>query len=56
MGLLRKFNDKKGQNFIEYALVVSLVSAAMIAMSTYVYRAVQSTQKKIESEFRQEKR
>ena len=39
---------------IEYTIVIVLVSAAMIAMSTYVYRAVQATQKVIEEEFRNE--
>lgn len=45
---------KKGQSLIEYALVISLVSAAAIAMSTYVYRSVQATQKFIEEDMRQE--
>ena len=42
---------EKGQNLIEYALVVSLVSAAFVAMSTYVFRSVQATQKMVETEF-----
>lgn len=46
--------SKRGQNIIEYALVIALVSAAMIAMSTYVYRSVQATQKMVEDEFRNE--
>lgn len=44
----------KGQNIIEYAIVIALVSAIMIAMSTYVYRSVQATQKMVEEEFRNE--
>ncbi len=43
--------NKKGQNIIEYALVAALVSAAMIAMSTYVFRSFQANQKMIEDEF-----
>ena len=39
---------------IEYAIVIALVTAAMIAMSTYVYRSVQATQKMVENEFRNE--
>jgi len=42
---------KRGQTIIEYAVVVALVSAAMIAMSTYVFRSVQATQKMVEEEF-----
>ena len=38
----------KGQNLIEYAIVVALVSAAMAAMSTYVFRSVQATQKSVQ--------
>ena len=44
--------NQKGQNLIEYAIVIALVSAAMILMSTYVYRSVQATQKTVEEEFR----
>ncbi len=43
--------EKKGQSLIEYAVIVSLVSLAMVAMSTYVFRFVQATQKMIEEEF-----
>ncbi len=42
----------KGQNLIEYALVIALVSAAIVAMSTYVFRSVQAAQKVIDKEFR----
>ena len=40
----------KGQNLIEYAIVAALVSAAMAAMSTYVFRSVQATQKAVTQE------
>ena len=42
---------QRGQSLIEYAVVVALVSAAMIAMSTYVFRSVQATQKMVDEEF-----
>lgn len=41
----------KGQSLIEYAIVAAIVSAAIIAMSTYVYRSVQATQQMIQEEF-----
>ena len=44
--------NHKGQNLIEYAIVVALITAALAAMSTYVFRSVQSTQKAIDKEFR----
>lgn len=40
--------SNKGQSLIEYALVAAVVSTAMVAMSTYVYRAVQATQQDIQ--------
>ena len=44
--------NQNGQNLIEYAIVIALVSVAIVAMSTYVYRSVQATQKVVEEEFR----
>ncbi len=41
---------EKGQTIIEYAVVIALVSAAVITMSTYVYRSVQAAQKMVEEE------
>jgi Flp pilus assembly pilin Flp len=43
--------NRKGQSLIEYAMVAAIVSAAIIAMSTYVYRSVQATQQVIQEEF-----
>ena len=44
----------RGQNLVEYALVIAVVSAAAAAMSTYVYRAVQSKQKQMGEDFQQQ--
>ncbi len=46
-----KRSHNGGQSLIEYAIVVALVSAAMVAMSTYVFRSVQATQKMVEEEY-----
>jgi Flp pilus assembly pilin Flp len=43
-----KIHRKEGQNLVEYAIVVSVVAAAMLAMSTYVFRSVQATQRVIQ--------
>ena len=40
-----------GQNLIEYVIVVALATAAVAAMSMYVFRSVQSTQKAVSQEF-----
>lgn len=50
MRLVEKWNHN-GQSLIEYAMVAAIVSAAIIAMSTYVYRSVQATQQMIQEEF-----
>lgn len=42
---------KQGQTMIEYVLVVAAIAAAMVAMSTYVFRSVQGTQQVIQKEF-----
>jgi Flp pilus assembly pilin Flp len=44
----------KGQNLVEYTLVVAIVSAAVVAMSTYVFRSVQAKQKDITEEYQKQ--
>jgi Flp pilus assembly pilin Flp len=45
----RKYKiNNNGQNLIEYATIVALIAAAMIAMSTYVFRSIQTTQQVIQ--------
>ena len=46
------FNNQKGQNLIEYAIIIALVAAAAVAMSTYAFRSVQAVQKQVEEELR----
>jgi len=50
---LKKINNH-AQNIIEYAIVVSIIAAGILAMSTYVFRSVQGTQKAISEEFAKE--
>jgi hypothetical protein len=49
-----RLKNQKAQNLIEYAIVVSIVSAGIFAMSTYVFRSVQGAQKMITEEFARE--
>ena len=51
---ITKIKSNKGQNILEYAVVVGIVSVAMIAMSTYVFRSVQATQQSVQTEFTNE--
>jgi len=48
---MRPTRATQGQSLIEYAIIVALVSAAVAAMSTYVFRSVQATQKAVTQEF-----
>lgn len=48
--MICKLRSQKAQNLIEYAIVVALISAAVAALSTYVFRSVQATQKIISEE------
>ena len=45
--MIQKIRNKNAQNLIEYAIVVALVSAAVAALSTYVFRSVQAEQKMV---------
>lgn len=40
--------NKKGQSFLEYALIIAVVTAAITAMNTYVQRSIQANLKMIE--------
>jgi Flp pilus assembly pilin Flp len=42
----------EGQNLIEYAVIVAVVTSALVAMSTYVFRSIQATQQVISEGFR----
>ena len=44
----KKGRSKKGQNLIEYAIVVVIIVTAMMAMGTYMFRSVQATQQVIQ--------
>jgi len=46
----RERMDTQGQSLMEYALVAAVISAAILVMSTYVFRSVQATQQMIQSE------
>jgi len=45
--MIKKLKNRNAQNLIEYTIVVALISAAVAALSTYVFRSVQSQQKMI---------
>jgi len=48
--MLRNLVKKNGQSIIEYAILITVISAAFIAMQTYMMRAVQGRLKQVEDE------
>lgn len=52
--MIQQLRNRKAQHLIEYAIVVALVSAAVAALSTYVFRSLQAKQKDITQEFTNE--
>ncbi len=51
---VKKKLNNRGQNLIEYGIVVAVVASAMLAMSTYVFRAVQASHQMIQKGFTEE--
>lgn len=45
---------RRGQSALEYALIIAVVVAALIAMSVYVRRSVQANLKMIEDQINAE--
>ena len=43
-------HSKRGQNTLEYAVLIAIVAAAVVAMQTYVRRAIQANLKNVEQE------
>jgi len=50
MNRVRRLKDRWGQSTLEYSVLIAIVAAAIIAMSTYVQRAVQANLKTIEQQ------
>ena len=51
MNFMRK---KKAQSILEYAILIAVVTAALISMSLYVRRAIQANLKTIENQINSE--
>ncbi len=45
-----RFKIKEGQSFVEYAMLVIIVSAALIAMTVYIMRATNARLKQEQRE------
>lgn len=54
--MLRLFYNKKAQSFIEYVILIALISAALLAMYHYMRRSVNARLKQIQVELNESKR
>lgn len=48
--MILRFRSRKAQSALEYALLFGIISVALIAMSTYVRRAINARLKTIQVE------
>lgn len=46
--------NRAGQSVLEYAVFVALLAAALVAMSTYVQRAIQANLRTVENQINAE--
>jgi len=51
--MTRQKRNNRGQSLLEYVMVASVITVAVVAMSTYVFRSVQSAQQSVQEEFKQ---
>ncbi|MCU0666747.1 MAG: hypothetical protein MUF05_06610 [Candidatus Omnitrophica bacterium] len=49
-------NSKRGQNFLEYAMLIIVISAALIAMYQYIQRSMNARLKQAQEELDESKR
>ena len=54
--MFRLLQSKKGQNILEYATLILIITAALIAMYPYMSRAINARLKQIQVELDESKR
>jgi len=54
--MLRIIYNKKAQNFLEYAMIILVISLALMAMNKYVYRSIQARLKQAQTDLNAVKR
>ncbi len=48
--------NKRAQNFLEYAVLIAVISAALLAMSQYIQRAINARLRQAQAELDESKR
>ncbi len=54
--MLRIIYNKKAQNFLEYAMIILVISVALMAMSKYAYRSIHARLKQVQSDLNASRR
>lgn len=54
--MLRIFYHKRAQNFLEYTILIAVVTAALLAMHQYISRAMNARLKQVQVELDESKR
>jgi uncharacterized protein (UPF0333 family) len=54
--MLKVFYNKRGQNFLEYTMLVMVIVAALIAMQQYIQRSVNARLKQVQQEMDESRR
>ena len=54
--MINIFYNKRAQNFLEYVLLITIISAALIAMQQYMQRSINARLKQVQEEINESKR
>ena len=54
--MFKIFYNRRAQNFVEYALLLSVIAAALVAMSIYMRRSINARLKQIQKELSESRR
>jgi len=50
------FYNKRAQNFVEYAMLVSVIASALIAMTLYIKRSLNARLREVQKELSESRR
>ena len=54
--MFRYIRNTKGQNMLEYAILVIVVTVALVSMSTYIQRSMNARLRQIQEELNESRR
>ena len=52
----RIFYDRRAQSFLEYTMLIAVISLALVAMSLYIQRSINARLRQVQSEIDESKR